>query len=116
MQKLKDAILSSAGLMNTIAEIAQDGKFNVFTEVWKLVPHISSLGKIAANAKDIKAELEAGLTDAQEQDIIQAVKNKLDFENDTAEQVAEQVVKWVLVTILTVDSIIDAVKQKKSKK
>lgn len=113
MSKLKDAILSSAALMNSIAEIAEDGKFNVFTEVWKLVPHISSIGRMAANMEEIKEEIKKGLTDAQEQDIIQAVQAKLDFKNDKAEILAESIVKWVLVTVLTVDSIIDAAKADK---
>jgi hypothetical protein len=112
-KELKEAIISSAGLMNTIAEIAKDGKFSFFTEVWSLAPHVTALGRVAANVKEIKAEIEAGLTDQDEQDIIQAVKTKLDFENDIAEEIAEKVIKWVLVTVLTVDFIIDAVKGKK---
>lgn len=112
-KNLKEAILASAGLMNTIAEIAKDGKFSFFTEVWSLAPHVTSLGKVAANVKEIKKEVEAGITAQQEQEIIEAVKAKLDFPNDTAEAIAERVIKWVLVTVLTVDFIIDAVKAKK---
>ncbi|GAG52100.1 unnamed protein product, partial [marine sediment metagenome] len=89
MKKLKDAIISSAGLMNTIAEIAKDGKFSFFTEVWSLAPHITALGRVAANVKDIKAEIDAGISDAQEQEIVEAVKATLDFENDVAEEIAE---------------------------
>jgi len=112
MEKLKEAILSSAGLMNTIAEIAKDGKFSFFTEVWSLAPHITALGKVAANVKAIKAEIDAGISDAQEQQIVEAVKAKLDFENDVAEAIAEKVIKWVLVTVLAVDFIVDAVRSK----
>ena len=112
MQKLKDAIISSAGLMNTIAEIAKDGKFSFFTEVWSLAPHITALGRVAANVKDIKAEIDAGISDAQEQEIVEAVKATLDFENDVAEEIAEKVIKWVLVTVLSVDFIVDAVRNK----
>jgi len=112
MKKLKDAIISSAGLMNTIAEIAKDGKFSFFTEVWSLAPHITALGRVAANVKDIKAEIDAGISDAQEQEIVQAVKATLDFENDVAEEIAEKVIKWVLVTVLSVDFIVDAVRNK----
>lgn len=112
MQKLKDAIISSAGLMNTIAEIAKDGKFSFFTEVWSLAPHITALGRVAANVKDIKAEIDAGISDAQEQEIVEAVKATLDFENDVAEEIAEKVIKWVLVTVLSIDFIVDAVRNK----
>ncbi len=112
MNKLKDAIISSAGLMNTIAEIAKDGKFSFFTEVWSLAPHITALGRVAANVKDIKAEIDAGISDAQEQEIVEAVKATLDFENDVAEEIAEKVIKWVLVTVLSVDFIVDAVRNK----
>ncbi len=112
MKKLKDAIISSAGLMNTIAEIAKDGKFSFFTEVWSLAPHITALGRVAANVKDIKAEIDAGISDAQEQEIVEAVKATLDFENDVAEEIAEKVIKWVLVTVLSVDFIVDAVRNK----
>jgi hypothetical protein len=112
MNKLKDAIISSAGLMNTIAEIAKDGKFSFFTEVWSLAPHITALGRVAANVKDIKAEIDAGISDAQEREIVEAVKATLDFENDVAEEIAEKVIKWVLVTILSIDFIVDAVRNK----
>jgi hypothetical protein len=112
MKKLKDAIISSAGLMNTIAEIAKDGKFSFFTEVWSLAPHITALGRVAANVKDIKAEIDAGVSDAQEQEIVEAVKATLDFENDVAEEIAEKVIKWVLVTVLSIDFIVDAVRNK----
>lgn len=112
MKKLKESIISSAGLMNTIAEIAKDGKFSFFTEVWSLAPHITALGRVAANVKDIKAEIDAGISDAQEQEIIEAVKATLDFENDVAEEIAEKVVKWVLVTVLSIDFIVDAVRNK----
>jgi len=112
MQKLKDAIISSAGLMNTIAEIAKDGKFSFFTEVWSLAPHITALGRVAANVKDIKAEIDAGISDAQEREIVEAVKATLDFENDVAEEIAEKVIKWVLVTVLSIDFIVDAVRNK----
>lgn len=112
MNKLKDAIISSAGLMNTIAEIAKDGKFSFFTEVWSLAPHITALGRVAANVKDIKAEIDAGISDAQEQEIVEAVKATLDFENDVAEEIAEKVIKWVLVTVLSIDFIVDAVRNK----
>lgn len=112
MKKLKDAIISSAGLMNTIAEIAKDGKFSFFTEVWSLAPHITALGRVAANVKDIKAEIDAGISDAQEQEIVEAVKATLDFENDVAEEIAEKVIKWVLVTVLSIDFIVDAVRNK----
>ncbi len=112
MKKLKDAIISSAGLMNTIAEIAKDGKFSFFTEVWSLAPHITALGRVAANVKDIKAEIDEGISDAQEQEIVEAVKATLDFENDVAEEIAEKVIKWVLVTVLSVDFIVDAVRNK----
>ena len=112
MKKLKDAIISSAGLMNTIAEIAKDGKFSFFTEVWGLAPHITALGRVAANVKDIKAEIDAGISDAQEQEIVEAVKATLDFENDVAEEIAEKVIKWVLVTVLSIDFIVDAVRNK----
>ena len=112
MKKLKEAIISSAGLMNTIAEIAKDGKFSFFTEVWSLAPHITALGRVAANVKDIKAEIDAGISDAQEQEIVEAVKATLDFENDVAEEIAEKVIKWVLVTVLSVDFIVDAVRNK----
>jgi len=112
MKKLKESIISSAGLMNTIAEIAKDGKFSFFTEVWSLAPHITALGRVAANVKDIKAEIDAGISDAQEQEIIEAVKATLDFENDVAEEIAEKVIKWVLVTVLSVDFIVDAVRNK----
>jgi hypothetical protein len=112
MKKLKDAIISSAGLMNTIAEIAKDGKFSFFTEVWSLAPHITALGRVAANVKDIKAEIDAGISDSQEQEIVEAVKATLDFENDVAEEIAEKVIKWVLVTVLSIDFIVDAVRNK----
>jgi hypothetical protein len=112
MNKLKDAIISSAGLMNTIAEIAKDGKFSFFTEVWSLAPHITALGRVAANVKDIKAEIDAGISDAQEREIVEAVKATLDFENDVAEEIAEKVIKWVLVTVLSIDFIVDAVRNK----
>ena len=112
MKKLKDAIISSAGLMNTIAEIAKDGKFSFFTEVWSLAPHITALGRVAANVKDIKAEIDAGISDAQEREIVEAVKATLDFENDVAEEIAEKVIKWVLVTVLSIDFIVDAVRNK----
>lgn len=112
MEKLKEAIISSAGLMNTIAEIAKDGKFSFFTEVWSLAPHITALGRVAANVKEIKAEIDNGISDSQELEIVQAVKAKLDFENDVAEGIAERVIKWVLVTVLTVDFIVDAAKNK----
>ena len=112
MKKLKEAIISSAGLMNTIAKIAKDGKFSFFTEVWSLAPHITALGRVAANVKDIKAEIDAGISDAQEQEIVEAVKATLDFENDVAEEIAEKVIKWVLVTVLSIDFIVDAVRNK----
>ena len=112
MKKLKEAIISSAGLMNTIAEISKDGKFSFFTEVWSLAPHITALGRVAANVKDIKAEIDAGISDTQEQEIVEAVKATLDFENDVAEEIAEKVIKWVLVTVLSVDFIVDAVMYK----
>jgi hypothetical protein len=112
MNKLKEAIISSAGLMNIIAEIAKDGKFSFFTEVWSLAPHITALGRVAANVKDIKAEIDAGISDAQEQEIVEAVKATLDFENDVAEEIAEKVIKWVLVTVLSIDFIVDAVRNK----
>lgn len=112
MKKLKEAIISSAGLMNTIAEIAKDGKFSFFTEVWSLAPHITALGRVAANVKDIKSEIDAGISDAQEQEIVESVKATLDFENDVAEEIAEKVIKWVLVTVLSVDFIVDAVRNK----
>ena len=112
MDKLKNAILSSAGLMNQIAEIAKDGKFSFFQEVWGLAPHVYALGKVAADIKDIKSEMDAGISPQQELEIVEAVKAKLDFENDKAEKIAEHVVKWLLTTVLTVDYIIDAIKEK----
>lgn len=112
MEQLKKAIITASGLMNEIADIAKDGKFSFFKEVWGLAPHIYAFGHVAANIENIKSEIDAGLTGEQELELINAVKQELDFDNDKAEQIAEQVIKWLLVTILTADSIIDAVKQK----
>ena len=57
--------------------------------------------------------MEQGISEEYQAEIINAVKAKLDFEDDKAELIAEQVVKWVIVTVLAVTTIIDELKKKK---
>jgi len=113
MEALKDVIVRSSDLLNTIAEVAEDGKFVWTKEIWAFMPQLNNIAKIAGKIPAVKAEMEQGISEEYQAEIINAVKAKLDFEDDKAELIAEQVVKWVIVTVLAVTTIIDELKKKR---
>ena len=76
------------------------------------MPQLNNIAKIAGKIPAVKAEMEQGISEEYQAEIINAVKAKLDFADDKAELIAEQVVKWVIVTVLAVTAIIDELKNK----
>lgn len=107
MSALKNVILEACELMNTIAEVAEDGKFEFWKEMGKFVPHLLEIPAVAKDVKNCISELNAKVykDDAWRAAVIESAKQRLKWSNETAETIAEVAIAWVLHTIAGVMTI-----------
>jgi hypothetical protein len=107
MENFKNLVLHQVELLNTIAKIAEDSKFDWFTETWLFIPHIRSIAKDISSIKDVHQELKEGLTVEQRNDIFVSVVSKLDLQSDEKEQLAEDILSWLISTVLLIFKLIE---------
>lgn len=111
MENFKDLVLHQVELLNTIAKIAEDGRFDWFTETWLFIPHIRSIAKDIGSINAVHEELKKGFTIEQRNEIYFDVVRKLDLESEDKEQLAEDILAWLISTILIVFKLIESKKK-----
>lgn len=109
MSALKTCVIISAELITEIGKVLEDKKVQ-FAEIIGLAPELIKIPKFVSNIQPALAELKAGVTPQQMQEINEAVSKKLDIQNDKAEIIIELCINWIILTSSTVFDIIKVVK------
>jgi hypothetical protein len=98
--QLKTVVVIAAELITEVSAILQDKKVT-FGEILGLAPELMKIPSFVSNLPGAIAELKAGITPQYQAEINQAVKAKIDLQNDKVEQVVELVISWVVITNAT---------------
>ena len=94
VKDLKELVLFVCKLANGFVKSMQDGKFNLL-ELVNFVPAVTALPAAIDNIDEVPAQLK-DMDDAEREEIIQAVKDELDFEDEDIEEFVEDAFAVVL--------------------
>lgn len=110
MQNFQSLATSVADLTNTIARIAKDGKFK-WTESFLLVPHLKDLSNISARLEAAATELtdwrQNGADPLPLANIQAAITDKIDLEDDRAEQAVELILNLVVALTANTSALVE---------
>lgn len=110
MQNFQSLATSVADLANTIARIAKDGRFH-WTESFQLMPHLKDLGNISARLEAAAAELtdwrQNGADPLPLAQIQTAIIDKIDLEDDRAEQAVELILNLAVALTANTSALVE---------
>ena len=106
MENIKNTLLWVIELTNELTEALGDGKLQR-SEVWALIPNAFKLPKVAAGIPFLAAEWDVlKNNEAQKDEVIKFVADKLDVDNDKAEQTVTASLKFGVAAGLYIEEMI----------